>query len=397
MTTTMAPMAGTKKKARKPYTITRPRERWSGEEHDRFLHALMLFGRDWKRIQGFVATKTAIQIRSHAQKHFLKARKFGLAGGLPPPLHPRRAALLRANAAAADMMPPLWLPSAGSGSIGCSPPPSGVQQSMSHWPAACYSPEDSFRPLIHSYDDDCSFIGTPNCIGSGGESWIGDAAFFSRDETILLPISPDDLGFAQVYKFVGDMFGSGERRPVEAHLRRLQGMDPAISETIHHRLPLLPMFCRFGRDWKRIQRFVATKTAIQVAIDSSPSARSMAGFRMEDRLGFFTFAFQVLIDLPWFIIQILSHAQKHFLKARNGLGKSWLGDAAFFLQDETILLPISPDDLGFAMVYKFVGDVLGSGERRPVEAHLRRLQGMDPAISETILLVLKNLEANLVA
>jgi hypothetical protein len=35
-----------------------------------------------------------------------------------------------------------------------------------------------------------------------------------------------------VYKFVGDMFGSGERRPVEAHLRRLQGMDPAISETV---------------------------------------------------------------------------------------------------------------------------------------------------------------------
>uniref|UniRef100_A0A0D3G3K9 Uncharacterized protein n=1 Tax=Oryza barthii TaxID=65489 RepID=A0A0D3G3K9_9ORYZ len=182
-----AAAVGTMKKARKPYTITRPRERWSAEEHERFLDALLLFGRDWKRIEGFVATKTAIQIRSHAQKHFLKARKFGLAGGLPPPLHPRRAALLRANAAAAaaDMMPPPWLPSAG----------------------------------------------TPSCSGSG-ESWLADAAFFSQDETILLPISPDDLGFAQVYKFIGDVFGSGEPRPVEAHLRRLQGMDPAISETI---------------------------------------------------------------------------------------------------------------------------------------------------------------------
>ncbi|XP_006655018.3 protein REVEILLE 3-like [Oryza brachyantha] len=178
-----APVAG--KKARKPYTITRPRERWSGEEHDRFLHALMLFGRDWKRIEGFVATKTAIQIRSHAQKHFLKARKFGLAGGLPPPLHPRRAT-----------------------------------------PPACYaySPEDSFRPLIQSNDDDCSFIETTNCIGSTESR--------SSDEAILLPVSPDDLGFAQVYKFVGDVFGSGEPRPVEAHLRRLHGMDPAISETI---------------------------------------------------------------------------------------------------------------------------------------------------------------------
>jgi hypothetical protein len=31
---------GGKTKLRKPYTITRPRERWTDEEHDRFLHAL---------------------------------------------------------------------------------------------------------------------------------------------------------------------------------------------------------------------------------------------------------------------------------------------------------------------------------------------------------------------
>jgi hypothetical protein len=30
------------KKARKPYTITRPRERWSTEEHGRFLDALFM-------------------------------------------------------------------------------------------------------------------------------------------------------------------------------------------------------------------------------------------------------------------------------------------------------------------------------------------------------------------
>ncbi|XP_040380425.1 protein REVEILLE 6-like [Oryza brachyantha] len=225
-----APVLG--KKTRKPYTITRPRERWSGEEHDRFLHALMLFGRDWKRIEGFVATKTATQIRSHAQKHFLKARKFGLAGGLPPPpLHPRRAALLPAKAVTADTISP-WTPSAIAPPpwppAGGAPPSSAVQRSMSDWSPACYAPEDPFRPLIHA--DDCSFIEAPNCSGSG-EAWIADAAFLP-DETILLPISPDDLGFAQVYKFVGDLFGSGEPRPVEAQLRRLQAMDPAISETI---------------------------------------------------------------------------------------------------------------------------------------------------------------------
>uniref|UniRef100_A0A0D9WD54 Uncharacterized protein n=1 Tax=Leersia perrieri TaxID=77586 RepID=A0A0D9WD54_9ORYZ len=199
----MTAMAG-KKKRRKPYTITRPRERWSDEEHNRFLHALMMFGRDWKRIELFVATKTAIQIRSHAQKHFLKARKFGLAGGLPPPLHRRRA----------ELPPPSW----------------GVQQNMADWMPTSYSPEDSFSPLF-PISDDCSFVEAPNCSGSG-ESWITSDVAFLQDETIMLPISPDDLGFAEVYKFVGDVFGSGEPRPVEALLWRLQGLDAAISETI---------------------------------------------------------------------------------------------------------------------------------------------------------------------
>ncbi|CAL4944066.1 unnamed protein product [Urochloa decumbens] len=96
-------MAG--KKARKPYTITRLRERWAADEHDRFLHALVLFGRDWKRIESFVATKTSTQIRSHAQKHFLKAQKLGIPA--PPPQHPRRAAVLLAQP---PVSCPAWFP-----------------------------------------------------------------------------------------------------------------------------------------------------------------------------------------------------------------------------------------------------------------------------------------------
>ncbi|KAF8675342.1 hypothetical protein HU200_047703 [Digitaria exilis] len=76
------------KKPRKAYTITRPRERWTADEHDRFLHALVLFGRDWKRIEAFVVSKTSTQIRSHAQKHFIKAQKLGLPTPAP---HPRPA------------------------------------------------------------------------------------------------------------------------------------------------------------------------------------------------------------------------------------------------------------------------------------------------------------------
>eukprot|EP01103_Thecamoeba_quadrilineata_P003591 TRINITY_DN13350_c0_g1_i1.p1 TRINITY_DN13350_c0_g1~~TRINITY_DN13350_c0_g1_i1.p1 ORF type:complete len:379 (+),score=70.06 TRINITY_DN13350_c0_g1_i1:122-1138(+) len=64
-----------KTRTRKPYTITKQREIWSDYEHSRFLQALHLFGRDWRKIEAHVVTKTVIQIRSHAQKYFLKLQK----------------------------------------------------------------------------------------------------------------------------------------------------------------------------------------------------------------------------------------------------------------------------------------------------------------------------------
>ncbi|TYJ27819.1 hypothetical protein E1A91_A07G214900v1 [Gossypium mustelinum] len=38
-------------KARKPYTITKQREKWTEKEHQRFLEALRLYGRGWRQIE----------------------------------------------------------------------------------------------------------------------------------------------------------------------------------------------------------------------------------------------------------------------------------------------------------------------------------------------------------
>ncbi|EPS72249.1 hypothetical protein M569_02508, partial [Genlisea aurea] len=84
-------------KARKPYTITKQRERWTEEEHTSFLEALKLYGRAWQRIEEHIGTKSAVQIRSHAQKFFTKLEKEAIVKGvghaldieIPPP-RPKR-------------------------------------------------------------------------------------------------------------------------------------------------------------------------------------------------------------------------------------------------------------------------------------------------------------------
>ena len=48
------------------------RGHWTQDEHERFIEAINKYGKDWKKIMQVVGTRSSNQIRSHAQKYFIK-------------------------------------------------------------------------------------------------------------------------------------------------------------------------------------------------------------------------------------------------------------------------------------------------------------------------------------
>jgi len=58
--------------------------RWTKEEHQRFVEGLRKFGKNWKKVEEYVGTRSGPQIRSHAQKFFIRLdREFSLGGKNP--------------------------------------------------------------------------------------------------------------------------------------------------------------------------------------------------------------------------------------------------------------------------------------------------------------------------
>lgn len=231
------------KKIRKPYTITKSRESWSEQEHDKFLEALQLFDRDWKKIEAFVGSKTVIQIRSHAQKYFLKVQKNGTREHVPPPRPKRKASHPYPQKASKNV--PV------SQQVSPAFPPAATQLDSGYYPRAesssILTKSGSSCPTVSSWVHhtippiDVSFVekddgGPPgiatgnNCSSGSTESshptWPPCSEIPEKgSETLPVRVKPD---FSQVYKFIGSVFDPS----TTDHLKKLKEMDPIDLETV---------------------------------------------------------------------------------------------------------------------------------------------------------------------
>lgn len=223
------------KKIRKPYTITKSRESWTEQEHDKFIEALHLFDRDWKKIEAFVGSKTVIQIRSHAQKYFLKVQKSGSNERVPPPRPKRKAAHPYPQKASKN----------GSRAVGsyeiastdCEPsycPGSSTKlndQAASALMPSSWINSDSRPPKVKK-DAVASTVATmvstcAGCCSSSESTYSTLPASGASSQGDLMKqtrIMPD---FAQVYRFIGSVFDPDARD----HMQSLKKMDPINIET----------------------------------------------------------------------------------------------------------------------------------------------------------------------
>ncbi|KAL8480568.1 hypothetical protein ACS0TY_026663 [Phlomoides rotata] len=225
-----SPADGSGKKIRKPYTITKSRESWTEEEHDKFLEALQLFDRDWKKIEDFVGSKTVIQIRSHAQKYFLKVQKNGTVAHVPPPRPKRKATHPYPQKAPKNALMPLQASAAY---------PSASLNSM----APGYTTWEDASVLVNnpSAGNEYDYLGVEADIGSKGAATISNCSMSGfggsprappnselpnqgKEGSVLHGI-PD---FAEVYGFIGSVFDPDSRD----HVQKLKEMDPINFETV---------------------------------------------------------------------------------------------------------------------------------------------------------------------
>ncbi|CAN7075480.1 unnamed protein product [Brassica oleracea var. botrytis] len=209
---------GSSKKVRKPYTITKSRESWTEEEHDKFLEALQLFGRDWKKIEDFVGSKTVIQIRSHAQKYFLKVQKNGTLAHVPPPRPKRKAANPYPQKASKNAQMQLQVSTSWDDASMLLNRVISPHQEHATFRGAQGTLFTDIGPLN---------VSSPSTSGMGSSSrTISGSEIVAKQPMVVLQGVPD---FAEVYSFIGSVFDPETRLD---HVEKLKEMDPINFETV---------------------------------------------------------------------------------------------------------------------------------------------------------------------
>ncbi|XP_064960984.1 protein REVEILLE 3-like isoform X2 [Musa acuminata AAA Group] len=201
------------KKVRKPYTVTKSRESWTEQEHDKFIEALQLFDRDWKKIEAFVGSKTVIQIRSHAQKYFLKVQKNGTGAHVPPPRPKRKAAHPYPQKASKNVHPSTLQASFL------------LEQGYGHGADSSTKSRNSFADTERSR----GAIVVDNCHSNSTKSpRESQPNYEDNDKTNQISshnVMPD---FVQIYNFLGSVFDPS----TSCHLQKLKEMDPLDVQTV---------------------------------------------------------------------------------------------------------------------------------------------------------------------
>ncbi|KAL0752572.1 hypothetical protein Bca101_034575 [Brassica carinata] len=220
------------KKVRKAYTITKSRESWTEGEHDKFLEALQLFDRDWKKIEDFVGSKTVIQIRSHAQKYFLKVEKNGTLAHVPPPRPKRKAAHPYPQKASKNAQMSLHVSMSFPTQINNVPGYTSWDDDTSALLNIAVSevilPKDELTTLCGGEDviesNGSTSEGSPSASGIGSSSrTLSDSK--TANQAPSMHGLPD---FAEVYNFIGSVFDPDSK----GRMKKLKEMDPINFETV---------------------------------------------------------------------------------------------------------------------------------------------------------------------
>ncbi|XP_022968540.1 protein REVEILLE 6-like isoform X1 [Cucurbita maxima] len=214
------------KRARKPYTITKCRESWTEPEHDKFLEAIQLFDRDWKKIEAFVGSKTVIQIRSHAQKYFLKVEKSGTGEHLPPPRpkrkaahpYPQKASKIDLALVSLPLQPPSVEPE-------CITKPDSSSVPVSFVSAAAMPSRADHSIQTANFSQTARGEVKQNNCSITRTRFPTKSSSIEENNSLPLRVLPD---FGQVYNFIGSVF---DPTAID-HLQRLKKMDQIDVETV---------------------------------------------------------------------------------------------------------------------------------------------------------------------